>query len=62
MRALIAQHGGALAALAALQQHPEAQHNDKQIDSVENPIPHINALAKFNQNTLKSARERHNCL
>ncbi len=28
MRALIAQHGSALAALAALQQQPEAQQND----------------------------------
>jgi len=29
MRALIAQHGSALAALAALQQHPEGQQNDE---------------------------------
>ncbi len=42
MRALITQHGSALAALVALQQHPEAQQNDEQTDSLENLIPHIN--------------------
>jgi hypothetical protein len=41
MRALIAQHGSALATLTALQQHLEAQQNDEQTDSLENPIPHI---------------------
>jgi hypothetical protein len=29
---------------------------------LENLVPHINALAKFNQDTSKSARERHNRL
>jgi hypothetical protein len=42
MRALIPQHGSALAALAALQQHLEAQQNDKQTNSLENHVPHIN--------------------
>ncbi len=42
MRALIAQHGSALAALAALQQHPEAKQNDEQTNSLENLVPHIN--------------------
>jgi hypothetical protein len=40
-----------LVALAALQQHPEGQQNDEQIDFLENPIPHINVPAKFNQDT-----------
>jgi uncharacterized membrane protein YidH (DUF202 family) len=48
MRALIALHGIALVALAALRWHPKAQQNDKQIDSLENLVPHINAQAKFN--------------
>jgi hypothetical protein len=43
MRALIAQHGSALATLAALWQQPEAQQNDEQTDSLENHVPHINA-------------------
>jgi hypothetical protein len=62
MRALIAQHGSALAAFAAFRQQLKAQQNDEQIDSLENPIPHINALVEFNQDTLESAHERHNCL
>jgi len=45
MRALIVQHGSVLAALAAFRQHLEAQHNDEEIDSLENLVPHINALA-----------------
>jgi hypothetical protein len=44
MRALIVQHGSALAALAAFRQHLEAQQNDEEIDSLENLVPHINAL------------------
>jgi hypothetical protein len=35
MRALIAQHGSVLATLVALRQHPEAQQNDEQTDSLE---------------------------
>jgi hypothetical protein len=35
MCALIAQYGSVLAALAALQQHPEGQQNDEQTDSLE---------------------------
>jgi hypothetical protein len=35
MRAFIAQHGSVLAALVALRQQPEVQHNDEQIDSLE---------------------------
>jgi hypothetical protein len=62
MRALIVQHGSALAALAALRQQLEAQQNDEQTDSLENPIPHINAPTEFNQNTTKSARECRNRL
>jgi hypothetical protein len=62
MRALITQHGSALAALATLWQHPKAQHNDEQTDSLENLVPHINALVEFNQDTSKSACERRNCL
>jgi hypothetical protein len=57
MRALIAQHGNVLAALATFQQYPEAQQNDKQTDSLENHVPLINALAKFNQDTSKSEHE-----
>jgi len=49
MRALIAQHGSALAALTAFQQHLEAQQNDEQTNFLENPIPHIDVLAEFNQ-------------
>jgi hypothetical protein len=45
MRALIVQHGSALAALAAFQQHPEVQQNDEQTDSLENHVPHINVPA-----------------
>jgi hypothetical protein len=48
MRALIAQHGSALVALAALRQHLEAQQNDEQIDSLENPVPHIDVPVEFN--------------
>jgi hypothetical protein len=48
MRALIAQHGSALVALAAFWQHLEVQQNDEQTESLENPIPHINVPAKFN--------------
>jgi hypothetical protein len=45
MCALIAQHGSVLAALAALQQHPEGQHNVEQIGFLENHVPHINVPA-----------------
>jgi antitoxin (DNA-binding transcriptional repressor) of toxin-antitoxin stability system len=62
MRALITQHGSALAALTALRQHLEAQRNDEQTDSLENLVPHIDVPAKFNQGTLESAHERHNRL
>jgi hypothetical protein len=62
MCALIAQHGSALVALAALRQHLEAQHNDEQTNSLENPFPHIDVAAKFNQDTLESAHERRNRL
>jgi hypothetical protein len=62
MHAFIVQHGSALVALAVLQQHPGAQQNDKQTDFLENHVPHINAPPKFNQDTLKSACERRNCL
>jgi hypothetical protein len=62
MRAFIAQHGSALAALAALWQHLEAQHNDEQTDSLENLVPHINVPAEFNQETSEFARECHNRL
>jgi len=51
MCALIAQHGSALAALATLQQHLEAQQNDEQINSLENHVPHIDVPAEFNQDT-----------
>ncbi len=57
MCALIAQHGSAFVALVALRQQPEAQPNDKQIDSLENPIPHINVPAKFNQDTFENQQE-----
>ncbi len=62
MRALVAQHGSALVALATLLQHLEAQHNDEQTNSLENSIPRINALAEFNQDTSKFTCERCNCL
>jgi len=62
MRALIAQHGSALVALAALQQHPEGQQNDEQIDFLENHVPHINVPTEFNQNMLESTREHRNRL
>jgi hypothetical protein len=48
--------------LTVLRQHLEAQQNDEQIDSLENPVPHIDVPAKFNQGTSESARERHNRL
>jgi hypothetical protein len=57
MRALIAQHGSALAALAALRQQPEAQQNDEQTDFLENPVPRRNASVEFNQDTSKSTCE-----
>jgi hypothetical protein len=60
MRALIAQHGSALAALATLRQQPEAQQNDEQTNYLENLVRHINALAEFNQNTTKYAHEHCN--
>jgi hypothetical protein len=60
--AFIAQHGSALVALAALRQHPKAQQNDEQTNSLENLVPHINALVEFNQDTSKSARECRNRL
>jgi len=62
MRALITQHGSALAALATLQQHPEGQQNDEQTNSLENHVPHINVLAEFNQDTLEFACEHRNRL
>ncbi len=62
MHALIAQHGSALAALAALRQHLEAQQNDKQTDSLENHVPHIDVTAAFNQDTSESTHERHSRL
>ncbi len=62
MRALIVQHGSALAAFTVLRQHLEAQRNDEQTDSLENPIPHIDVPTEFNQGTSKSARERYNRL
>ncbi len=43
--------------MAALRQQPEAQQNDEQIDFLENPVPHRNALIEFNQDTSKSTRE-----
>jgi hypothetical protein len=62
MRALIAQHGSAFTALATLRQQPKAQQNDEQTNSLENHVPHINAPAKFHQDTLESTHERRNCL
>jgi hypothetical protein len=51
MRALIAQHGSALAVLAALRQHQEVQQNDEQTNSLENHVPHIDVPIEFNQDT-----------
>ncbi len=62
MHALITQHGSVLAALATLRQQPKIQQNDEQTNSLKNLVPHINALAKFNQNTSKSTCERCNHL
>jgi hypothetical protein len=62
MRALITQHGSALAAFMALRQHLEAQWNDEQTDYLENLVPHINVLAEFNQGTSESAHEHRNRL
>ncbi len=62
MHALITQHGSALAALTALQQHLEAQQNDEQTDSLENPVPHIDVPTEFNQGMSESAHERRNHL
>jgi hypothetical protein len=62
MCALIAQHGSVLVALATLQQQLEAQQNDEQTNYLENPIPHIDVLVEFNQDTSESAHERHNRL
>ncbi len=47
-----------MAALAALRQHLEAQQNDEQTDSLENPVPHIDVPAEFNQDTSESTHER----
>jgi hypothetical protein len=62
MRALISQHGSALATLTALQWHLEAQQNDEQTYSLENHVPHIDVLLEFNQGTSKSTHERRNFL
>jgi hypothetical protein len=62
MRALIAQHGSALAVLMALRQHLEAQQNDEQTDSLENHVPHIDVPVEFNQGTSESAHEHRNHL
>jgi len=62
MRAFIAQHGSALAALVALRQQPKAQQNDEQTNYLENLVPHINVPAKFNQDTSEFAHERRNHL
>jgi hypothetical protein len=62
MCAFIVQHGSVLAALTAFRQHLEAQQNDKQIDSLENHVLHIDVLVEFNQGTLESAHERCNRL
>jgi hypothetical protein len=62
MRAFIAQHGSALAALTTFRQHLKAQRNDEQTNSLENPVPHIDVLVEFNQGTSKSAHERCNRL
>jgi hypothetical protein len=57
MRALIAQHGNALAALTTLW-----QQNDEQTDSLENPVPHIDVPVEFTQGTSESTHERRNRL
>jgi hypothetical protein len=62
MRALITQHGSVLAVLTTLRRHLEAQWNDKQTNSLENHVPHIDVPAEFNQGTSKSAHERRNHL
>jgi len=62
MCAFITQHGSALAALTAFRQHLEAQQNDEQTNSLENPVPHIDVPAEFNQGTSEFARERRNRL
>jgi hypothetical protein len=62
MCALIAQHGSVLAALTALRRHLEAQQNDEQTDSLENPVPHIDILAEVNQGTSESTHEHCNRL
>jgi hypothetical protein len=62
MRALIAQHGSALAALTTLRQHLEVQRNDEQTDSLENHVPHIDVPAEFNQCMSKFVHERRNRL
>jgi hypothetical protein len=62
MCAFIAQHGSALAALAALQHQLKAQQNDEQTNSLENHVPHIDVLVEFNQDTSESAHERRNRL
>jgi hypothetical protein len=46
----------------ALWQHLEAHRNDKQTDSLENLVPHIDVPAEFNQGTSESAHERRNHL
>ncbi len=48
--------------LTALRQHLEAQRNDEQTDYLENPVPHIDVLAEFNQGMSESAHERRNRL
>jgi hypothetical protein len=62
MCALIAQQGSVSVALTALRQHLEAQRNDKQIDYLENHVPHIDVPIEFNQGTSEFARECHNRL
>jgi len=62
MRALIAQHGSVLATLMILRHHLEAQQNEEQTDYLENHVPHIDVLAKFNQGMSKFAHERYNHL
>jgi len=51
-----------LVALTTLWQHLEAQRNDEQTDSLENPVPHIDVPTEFNQGTSESAHERRNCV
>jgi hypothetical protein len=62
MRTLIVQHGSVLAALATLQQHPKAQHNDEQTNSLKSHFPNINAPTKFNHDMSKFTREHCNRL